>query len=303
MTDDTELTEDATTPATDGRPTSDGPTDVASARADGAAAANDDSAQSRNRGGSIHIDSLTKVYDPDGEHVVAVEDVTFGIEPGEFVTVLGPSGCGKSTLLNCIAGFIEPTGGNIYVDGEVVDGPGADRGLVFQDNRLLPWKTIEENVNLGPQMSGGVEEGRAYRLLEDMGLDGFEEAYPAELSGGMQQRAEIARLLANDPEIMLMDEPFSALDALTKEILQEIMLDVWAEDNRTVVFITHDVEEAIFLADRILVMTAAPGEIKELIDVDLDRPRDRSVTTTDRFTELKEHVLELIHEEAKEAME
>ncbi|QLH81735.1 ABC transporter ATP-binding protein [Halosimplex pelagicum] len=278
----------------------DGPTEAPPSPSDGATASGTDSER---RGGSVHIESLSKVYDPDGEHVVAVDDVTLNIDAGEFITVLGPSGCGKSTLMNCIAGFIEPTGGNIYADGEVVNGPGADRGLVFQDNRLLPWKTIEENVELGPKMRGAVTDGRARRLLEEMGLDGFEDAYPAELSGGMQQRAEIARLLANDPEIMLMDEPFSALDALTKEILQEMLLEVWDEDNRTVVFITHDVEEAIFLADRILVMTAAPGRVKELIDVDLDRPRDRSVTTTDRFTELKEHVLELIHEEAKEAME
>jgi NitT/TauT family transport system ATP-binding protein len=254
------------------------------------------------RTGSIHIESLSKVYDPEGEHVLAVEDITMHIEPGEFVTVLGPSGCGKSTLLDCLAGFIEPTGGNIYVDGEVIDGPDADRGVVFQENRLLPWKTIEENVNIGPKMRGDIEEGRANRLLDRMGLEGTESQYPSELSGGMQQRAEIARLLANDPDIMLMDEPFSALDALTKEMLQEMLLEVWAEDNRTVLFITHDVEEALFLADRVLVMTAGPGRVKEIVDVDIDRPRDLQITTTDRFNELRDHVLQLIHEEAREAM-
>ena len=253
--------------------------------------------------GSIHLDSVEKVYDPDSEHVVAVEDITMHIEPGEFVTVLGPSGCGKSTLLDCIAGFIEPTGGNIYVDGEIINGPSADRGVVFQENRLLPWKTIEENVNIGPKMRGDVETGRASQLLDRMGLDGTETQYPSELSGGMQQRAEIARLLANDPAIMLMDEPFSALDALTKEMLQEMLLEVWAEDNRTVLFITHDVEEALFLADRVLVMTAGPGRIKEIVDVDIERPRELSVMTTDHFTDLKDHVLHLIHEEAREAME
>jgi NitT/TauT family transport system ATP-binding protein len=248
------------------------------------------------------VESLSKVYDPEGEHVVAIEDITMHIEPGEFVTVLGPSGCGKSTLLDCVAGFIEPSGGNIYVDGSVIDGPSADRGVVFQENRLLPWKTIEENVNIGPKMRGDVETGRASELLARMGLEGTESQYPSELSGGMQQRAEIARLLANDPDIMLMDEPFSALDALTKEMLQEMLLEVWEEDNRTVIFITHDVEEALFLADRVLVMTAGPGRVKEIVDVDIERPRDLSVTTTEHFTDLKDHVLHLIHEEAREAM-
>jgi len=253
--------------------------------------------------GSVFINELRKVYDPDGEHVVAVEEVELSIEAGEFITVLGPSGCGKSTLLDCVAGFIEPTSGHVYVDGTEVTEPAADRGFVFQETRLLPWKTIEENVNLGPSMRGDVETGRARDLLNEMGLDGIESAYPKELSGGMQQRAEIARLLANDPSIMLMDEPFSALDALTKEILQEMLLEIWAEDNRTVVFVTHDVEEALFLADRVLVMTASPGQIKDVVDVDIDRPRERAVTTTERFSELKNHVLGMIHEEAKEAME
>lgn len=253
--------------------------------------------------GSIVMQDLTKIYDPEGEHVVAVDGVNLTIEPGEFVTLLGPSGCGKSTLLNCVAGFVEPTHGQLYVDGERVGGPSADRGVVFQENRLLPWKTIAENVNLGPKMCGTVESGRAEELLAKMGIEGTEDQYPSELSGGMQQRAEIARLLANDPQIMLLDEPFSALDALTKEIMQELLLEVWEEDSRTAVFITHDVTEAIFLADRVVVMTAGPGTIKESIDVDLDRPRDLSVTTTERFNRLEERVLDLIHEEARTAME
>jgi NitT/TauT family transport system ATP-binding protein len=255
------------------------------------------------RDGSIKMQGLTKVYDPDGEAVTAIDDIELDIEAGEFVSLVGPSGCGKSTLLNCIAGFIEPTYGNIYVDGTQVDGPGADRGVVFQENRLLPWKTVRENINLGPKMRGTIEDGRAEELLSKMGIEGTGDQYPTELSGGMQQRAEIARLLANDPEIMLMDEPFSALDALTKEIMQELLLEIWEEDNRTVVFITHDVEEAIFLADRVLIMTAGPGEIKETIDVDIERPRDLDVTTTPQFNELKEEALGHIVEEAREAME
>jgi len=258
---------------------------------------------SNKRDGSIQMQSLTKIYDPDGEHVTAIDEIDLGIEAGEFVSLVGPSGCGKSTLLNCISGFIEPTHGQIYVDGNPIDGPGADRGVVFQENRLLPWKTVRQNINLGPKMRGEIEDGRAEELLSKMGIEGTGDQYPTELSGGMQQRAEIARLLANDPEIMLMDEPFSALDALTKEIMQELLLDIWEEDNRTVVFITHDVEEAIFLADRVLIMTAGPGRIKESIDVDLERPRDLDVTTTPRFNELKEQALSAIVEEARAAME
>lgn len=249
------------------------------------------------------MQNLTKIYDPEGEHVTALEEIDLNIEAGEFVTLVGPSGCGKSTLLNCIAGFVEPTHGQLYVDGNRVEDPGADRGVVFQENRLFPWKTIQENINLGPKMRGEIKEGRAEELLSKMGIEGTGDQYPTELSGGMQQRAEIARLLANDPEIMLMDEPFSALDALTKELMQELLLEVWQEDNRTVVFITHDVEEAIFLADRVFIMTAGPGKIKETIDVDIERPRDRDITTTPYFNELKEEALSHIVEEAREAME
>lgn len=255
------------------------------------------------KSGAIDIEGLTKIYDPDGEGVVAVEEMDLHVDAEEFVALLGPSGCGKSTVMNCIAGYLDTTEGEVLVDGEAVSGPDASRGVVFQENRLFPWKTIEENVEFGPRMKSNIEDGRAKRILGEMGLEGFEGAYPSGLSGGMQQRAEIARLLANDPDIMLMDEPFSALDALTKEIMQEKLLEVWDRDNRTVVFITHDVEEAIMLADRVVVMTARPGRIKDIIDVDLDRPRDSEIVTTDRFTELKERTLAPIREEAKRALE
>ena len=253
--------------------------------------------------GAIDIDGLTKIYDPEGEHVVAVEDMDLHIEAEEFVALLGPSGCGKSTVMNCIAGYLDPTEGDVIVDGERVIGPDPKRGVVFQENRLFPWKTIQENVEFGPQMRDGVEEGRAQSILSEMGLEGFEDAYPSGLSGGMQQRAELARLLANDPDIMLMDEPFSALDALTKEIMQERLIEVWERDNRTVLFITHDVEEAIFLADRVVIMTARPGRVKDVIDVDIDRPRSSDDLTTDRFTELRERALSVIREEAQRALE
>lgn len=253
--------------------------------------------------GTINIDSMSKVYDPDGDHVVAVDDLDLHVEADEFVTVLGPSGCGKSTVMDCIAGYLEPTDGGVLVNGDPVTGPDPDRGVVFQENRLFPWKTITENVQFGPEMRNAIDEDRIASLFAQMGLEGFEDAYPNELSGGMQQRAELARLLANDPDIMLMDEPFSGLDAMTKELMQQNLLDVWEDDDRTVLFVTHDVTEAILLADRVVIMTARPGQVKDVIDVDLDRPRDTDMVTTDRFTELQRRANDSIHEEAERAME
>ncbi|MFC6723894.1 ABC transporter ATP-binding protein [Halobium palmae] len=253
--------------------------------------------------GTVNVQDLTKVYGEDDDEVVAVDEVDLHIEAEEFVTVLGPSGCGKSTLMEAIAGHLEPTEGEVLVNGDPVDGPDPSRGVVFQENRLFPWKTIDENVRFGPQMRDAVDEERIEALFGQMGLEGFEDAYPHELSGGMQQRAELARLLANDPDIMLMDEPFSGLDAMTKDLMHEKLLDVWEDDDRTVLFITHDVEEAILLADRVVVMTARPGQVKDVIDVDLDRPRDTDMVTTDRFTELQRRANESIHDEAERAME
>jgi NitT/TauT family transport system ATP-binding protein len=253
--------------------------------------------------GALDVNSLTKVYDPEGDSVLAVDDFDLHISGGEFVTVLGPSGCGKSTVLECIAGYLEPTEGEVLVDGEPVIEPNPTRGVVFQENRLFPWKTINQNIQFGPQMRNAVDEERIEHLIDQMGLSGFENSYPHELSGGMQQRAELARLLANDPKIMLMDEPFSGLDAMTKDLMQEKLLDVWENEDRTVLFITHDVEEAIFLADRVVIMSARPGKVKDVIDVDLGRPRNFEVQTTDRFTELKEQATETIHDEAERAMQ
>ena len=242
----------------------------------------------------VEINGLTKTYDPDGAAVTAVEDLDLSIGDNEFVTVLGPSGCGKSTLMECIAGYLEPTEGEVLVEGEHVEEPDPSRGVVFQSNRLFPWKTIGQNARFGPQMRNAVDDERIQELLDETGLTGFEDSYPHELSGGMQQRAELVRLLANDPAIMLMDEPFSGLDAMTKELMQEMLLDIWEQEDRTVLFITHDLEEAIFLADRVVVMTARPGEIKDVIDVDLDRPRDASMFTSEAFNEHQEHANDLI---------
>ena len=253
--------------------------------------------------GTVNIKDMSKVYHTDSGELTAVDGMDLHIEAEEFVTVLGPSGCGKSTVMECIAGYLDPTEGEVLVNGEPVDEPDPSRGVVFQENRLFPWKTINENVRFGPQMRDAVDESRIETLFDQMGLEGFEDSYPHELSGGMQQRAELARLLANDPDIMLMDEPFSGLDAMTKELMQEKLLDVWEDDDRTVLFITHDVEEAILLADRVVVMTARPGQVKDVIDVDLDRPRDTDIVTSDRFNELQHRASESIHDEAERAME
>jgi len=247
--------------------------------------------------GRIEIDGLTKAYGSGGDRIVAVDGVDLTVEPGEFVAVLGPSGCGKSTILECVAGYFEPTAGSVRVDGEPVSGPGPDRGVVFQENRLFPWKTVRENVAFGPEMRGRPTDG-VDGLLERMGIAEFADAYPGQLSGGMAQRAELARLLANEPSIMLMDEPFSALDAMTRERMQVESLSAWRETAATTLFVTHDVEEAIFLADRVVVVSARPGRVKTVVDVPLDRPRRHDVRTSEAFTSLKGELLASIHGEA-----
>ena len=248
-------------------------------------------------GGRVEIERLGKVYGDDEERVVAVDELDLEIEPGEFLTVLGPSGCGKSTLLDCVAGHVEPTSGRVLVDGDPVSGPDPERGVVFQENRLFPWKTVRENVAFGPKMRDRPTDHVA-DLLERMGLSEFADSYPNQLSGGMAQRAELARLLANEPSIMLMDEPFSALDAMTKGRMQIELLSAWRETDATALFVTHDVEEAILLADRVVVMTARPGTVKTVVDVPLSRPRDHDSRTSETFTELKGKLLASIHGEA-----
>lgn len=247
-------------------------------------------------GGRVEIQNLTKVYGGE-ERVVAVDGLDLEVEPGEFLTVLGPSGCGKSTLLDCVAGHVEPTSGEVLVNGDPVEGPDPERGVVFQENRLFPWKTVRENVAFGPEMRNQ-QTDHVTDLLDRMGLSGFADSYPNQLSGGMAQRAELARLLANEPSIMLMDEPFSALDAMTKGRMQIELLSAWRDTNATTLFITHDVEEAILLADRVVVMSARPGTVKTVVDVPLSRPRDHNSRTSEKFTDLKRKLLASIHGEA-----
>lgn len=238
-----------------------------------------------------------------GDHA-ALENFNLAIEPGEFVCLLGPSGCGKSTALNAVAGFVRAPEGRILVDGEPVLGPSADRGMVFQQYSLFPWKTVLENVAFGPRMQGASRvEARlkAREYLEFVGLGGFAEKYPATLSGGMQQRVGIARALVNHPSVLLMDEPFGALDAQTRGLMQENLLRLWGEMGNTVIFVTHDVDEAIFLADRVVVMSAAPGAVLLDLRIDLPRPRPEDVYAEPTFAEAKRQCLRLIKQESQRA--
>lgn len=227
----------------------------------------------------------------------AVQDVSFAVPAGQFVCVLGPSGCGKSTLLGALAGHIPPADGTLSLDGAAISGPHPDRGIVFQHHTLFPWKNVRDNVAFGPKMRGVPKEARyrqADAILELIGLGGFAERYPKQLSGGMQQRVEIARVLVNHPRLLLMDEPFGALDALTRLMMQELLLDIWTRLRTTIVFVTHDIDEALFLADRVLVMSPRPGRIIEDITVPFERPRRAEIVAEPPFGRLKRHCLELL---------
>ncbi|WP_263147365.1 ABC transporter ATP-binding protein [Pseudomonas sp. RIT-PI-AD] len=234
----------------------------------------------------------------------AVQALDFSIAPGEFVCILGPSGCGKSTLLGALAGHLRPSGGALRVDGQPVDGPSPARGMVFQHHTLLPWRSVLDNVAFGLKMQGvdkAERHRRAHEFLALVGLQEFAGRWPNQLSGGMQQRAEIARVLINRPRLLLMDEPFGALDAQTRARMQELLLDIWTRVRTTVVFVTHDIDEALFLADRILVMSPRPGRFIEDLRLDFPRPRRAGLLTSPGFTHLKRHCLDLLrHEEGRE---
>lgn len=240
------------------------------------------------------------------EKYVAVEETSLEITAGEFICILGPSGCGKSTLMNCIAGFVTPSHGSVLIDEETVTKPGPERGMVFQQPSLFPWKTVKDNVAFGPLMAGqgqSTADSTARTLLAMVGLSAYEKRYPATLSGGMKQRVGIARALANYPSVLLMDEPFGALDAQTRSIMQSNLLKIWKEFKTTVVFVTHDIDEAIFLADRVLVMSASPGRIIADIKIDLERPRKAEMCISEEFIEKKKKCFELIQEESLRTFE
>jgi len=245
----------------------------------------------------IVIDHVSKVFDGDGRRMVALQDISLEIPHGQFVCLLGPSGCGKSTLLNAVAGFAPPTTGRVLADGVPVAGPGPERGMVFQEYALFPWMTVEQNVGFGLEIKGMARAQIAARvgeLLKLLSLEDFAKRYPKDLSGGMRQRVAIARVLALDSPILLMDEPFGALDALTRRNLQDELLRLWAELKKTVIFVTHSIEEAIYLADRIVVMTYRPGTIKRDLLVDLPRLRDPAAP---EFNALKRELGLMVMEE------
>ncbi|HEX9174317.1 MAG TPA: ABC transporter ATP-binding protein [Telluria sp.] len=244
----------------------------------------------------IVIDRVNKVFNA-GREVVALQDITLQIPGGQFACLLGPSGCGKSTLLNAVAGFSAPTSGTISANGQLVTGPGPDRGMVFQEYALFPWMTVEQNVGFGLEIKG-MHKAQIRRRVADLlgllSLADFRQRYPKDLSGGMRQRVAIARVLALDSPIMLMDEPFGALDALTRRNLQDELLRIWSELKKTIIFVTHSIEEAIYLADRIVVMTYRPGTVKRDLMVDLPRMRDPAAP---EFNALKRELGQMVMEE------
>ncbi|TQL69158.1 NitT/TauT family transport system ATP-binding protein [Nocardioides albertanoniae] len=249
---------------------------------------------------ALEIHKLSKEYADryTGETIPAIGEVTFSIGAGEFVSVLGPSGCGKTTVLNIVAGFIEHTGGEVLVGGNAVHGPGPDRGVVFQSHALFPWKTVLGNVTFGLRMKGvarAQREEAAADILELVGLSGFERKYPHELSGGMQQRLGVARVLVNEPEVMLMDEPFASIDAQTRRKLQQDLTGIFEKRRPTVFFVTHDIDEAVFLSDRVVVLSSRPSTVAEIIDVELPRPRNWRDTVEDpRFRDYTHRIEELL---------
>jgi NitT/TauT family transport system ATP-binding protein len=255
--------------------------------------------------GRITVTNFSLSYDTAEGPVEAVSDASIHVNPGEFVSIIGPSGCGKSTLLNAVAGFLKPSRGAVAVDGDPVSGPSADRGMVFQQYSLFPWKTVRENVEFGLKMKGidrTTRETSARTLLGLTGLLAFENQYPDSLSGGMKQRVGIIRALATGPKVLLLDEPFGALDAQTRIIMQQILNNIWQRLKTSVLFVTHDIDEAIFLSDRVYCMTARPGRIKAEIIVPLERPRRQDVMMSTEFLALRRGLMSLIREESLKAM-
>jgi NitT/TauT family transport system ATP-binding protein len=252
----------------------------------------------------LSFDRVSKRYrlEREGRDVTAFSEVTLSIEEGEFLAVLGPSGCGKTSLLNVAAGLLPFDEGRVTLGGKDIAGPGTDRAVVFQHPSLLPWRTVSGNVRYGMEMqrrfARAALEERTEQLVRLVGLDGFQKRYPSELSGGMQQRVNLARALACDPEVLLMDEPFAALDAQTRELMQAELLKIWAESRKTVLFITHQINEALYLADRVVVMSARPGRVKAVFEVPFQRPRALTLKRDPRFVELEDPVWRLLQEES-----
>jgi NitT/TauT family transport system ATP-binding protein len=253
----------------------------------------------------LSIEHLSKRYwfEREDREVLAVSDVSLAIEDGEFLAIVGPSGCGKTTLLNIVAGLLPYEEGTVSIDGKRVNGPGVDRAVVFQHSSLLPWRTIAGNIRYGMEMQRRFDETtmhqRTDHFVKMVGLSGFERHFPNELSGGMQQRVNLARALAADPKVLLMDEPFAALDAQTREFMQAELLKIWSQDRKTVLFITHQINEAVYLADRVAVMSARPGRLKGVFKVPFGRPRTLSLKRDPQFLEIEDSIWQLIEEESQ----
>lgn len=252
----------------------------------------------------LQVDKVSLRYKkPDGGTFTALEEVSFEVPDQQFAVLVGPSGCGKSSLLYLTAGLAEPTSGEIYVGGQQVEGPGADRGMVFQSYTLFPWLTVRQNVEFGLKRRGMPAAQRKDIVdyyVNEVGLSGFADNYAKQLSGGMMQRVAIARALANDPQILLMDEPFGALDSQTRLQMQQLLLRVWGNSKKTVLFVTHDIDEAILLGDRVYVMGARPGRIKQILDVPIERPRNLDMVMERSFIEMKREIFGLLHDDLEE---
>jgi len=253
----------------------------------------------------LQIDGLTKRYyvERDGRQVLALSNVSLSVEAGEFVAIVGPSGCGKTTLLNIVAGLLSYDDGSVSIDGQTIRGPGINRAVVFQHASLLPWRTIAGNVRYGMELQKRFDAAamreRTNAFITLVGLAGFEQHYPSELSGGMQQRVNLARALASDPAVLLMDEPFAALDAQTREHMQLELLKIWSQARKTVVFITHQINEAIYLADRVAVMSPRPGTVKGVFAVPFDRPRPLALKRDPRFLEIEDAIWQMVEDQAQ----
>ena len=249
----------------------------------------------------VEISGLSKWFD----ELEALRQIDVAVEQGEFIAVVGPSGCGKTTFLRMVAGLEPATSGTILIDGQPLRGPGNNRGFVFQNDSLLPWRTVLANALIGPEVAGKVgdrERQLTLDLLKLVGLGGFENYYPRQLSGGMRQRVNLARALAIDPDVLLMDEPFASLDAQTREIMQTELLRIWEQGRKTVLFVTHQIDEAVFLADRVLVFARRPGRLQEDVKIDLPRPRELSIKRTPEFIAYVDHIWKLIEHDVRVAV-